>query len=582
MKKNILFRFAERNLDMKKTSQDIAKKYRNVREMLDLICKESASKPAFYVKQGVKFRPVKYSRMRSDVRSLGASLMHRGLLGKKIMLLGDNCYPWAIAYLTALCGLSIIIPINKEAPAEDVCEIAKASGAAAIIYSPSYEKKTEALPKKLQKITFDELSVLCEQGMSYSDAELREFDLLSIDCDAAASIIFTKDSNGAAKGVMLSQRNLCAALDGLSLSLPAEKEGISLALLPLHYAYQSIAGLLFPLSQGNAVAFAESVRTTMQNAKEVCPTSIVCSASVLERAYKKIWSNIRKREIEEKVSSLIKATNMIKAPSLRAKAKKKVFKEIHEAFGGKLEFIMVGSSVADSEAIAGMRALGFNVIQSYGITEAASLAAITPLNAKNQAAVGKALPSGELKIAEADGNGVGEICYRGDNVMLGYYKQEELTKDAKQNGWIRTGDVGSLDADGYLTVFGRKKTAIPASQGRYVFPNELETLISRNPYVKECAVIGIKNKERCVKDVVAVICPDFSYAKEILGVYSSRPMIKEKLGAVIADINSKLPQYKRIAYFVMLDDEIPKNAYKKVDRSTLPEYIKREYLAFED
>ena len=567
---------------MKKSPTPSPKKFHNLREMLDCVCKENSQKSAFYIKSGSKFRSVTYARLRSDIRSLGASLMHRGLCGKKILLIGDNSYQWALSYLTALCGLGVIIPLDKEAPEADICEIAKISSAAAIIYSSKYEAKANALPKKLQRISFDELSVLCEHGMSYSDKELREFDAISIDSDVTATILFTKGTTGSAKGVMLSQRNLCSALEGLSIALPDEKEGTTLALLPLHYAYESIVGLLSPLSRGTAVAFAENIKSVMQNAKEISPTSIICSPSIIERAYKKIWANISKRNIEEKVTSLIKATDSIKIPSLQAKAKKKVFAEIHNSFGGKLEFIIVGGASVDPEAIIGMQAFGFNIIQTYGLTESTSLAAITPKNSKSQGAIGTAFPIGELKIADPDSNGVGEICYRGDNVMLGYYKQDELNKEVKQNGWIRTGDLGSIDADGFLSVAGRKKNAIIASQGRIIHPEELETLLFRSSYVKECAVIGIKRSENSSTDTVAVISPDTAYAREILGVYSSRPMIKEKISALIADINTHLPQYKRISYFVLLDEEIPKNAYKKVERSTLPDYILREYLAFED
>ena len=567
---------------MKKISTVSQKKYHNLREMLDNVCKENSQKPAFYIKSGAKFRPITFARLRSDIRSLGASLMHRGLGGKKFILLGDNCYQWALTYLTALCGLGIIIPVDKEAPEADVCEIAKISGAAAIIYSSKYESKAEALPKKLQKISFDELSVLCEHGMSYSDKELREFDAVSIDSDVTATILFTKGTMGNAKGVMLSQRNLRAALEGLSLSVPKVTDGVTLALLPLHYAYESIIGLLFPLSRGTAVAFAESIKSTMQNAKEISPTSIVCSPAIIERIYKKITSNIRKRGIDEKVTSLIKTTNAIKPTSLQRKAKKKVFAEIHSSFGGRLENIIVGGSSVDSETISGMQAFGFNIIQTYGLTESASLAAITPPDSKHIGGIGTALPTGELKILDPDSNGIGEICYRGDNVMLGYYKQDELNKEVKQNGWIRTGDLGTIDSDGFLTVMGRKKNVISVSQNRNVYPEELETLLFRSPYVKECAVIGIKNSESNSNDVVAVIYPDTAYSREILGVYSSRPMIKEKISAIIADINTHLPQYKRISYFVLLEEEIPKNAYKKVERSTLPDFVSREYLAFED
>ena len=581
--KNLKFSNSKsKNKKKSKNTQSKDKRFHNVREMLDCVCRENSTKPAFYTKTSGKFRPITFSRLRADIRSLGAALMHRGLGGKKIILLGDNCYHWALAYLTALCGLGVIIPVSKETPTEDLCNIAKISGAAAVIYSTKCNDKVDSLPKKLQKISFDELSTLCEQGMSYSDRELHEFDSISIDADALATILFTKGTTGSTKGVMLSQRNLCFSLSGLSMALPEENNGVTLALLPLHYACESVAGLLYPLSRASAVAFGEGIKLAMINVKEITPTSIVCSPSIIERLYKKIWTNIRKRGIEEKVESLIRTTDSIKIPSLKQKAKRKVFADIHESFGGKFELFIVGGSIADPEAISGMRAFGFNVIQTYGLTETASVAAITPKDDPKNDSIGTVFPMGELKIAEPSLSGIGEICYRGDNVMLGYYKQEELNREVKQNGWIRTGDIGSINADGYLTVLGRKKNVICTSQGKAIFPEELEILVSRSPYVKECAVIGIKNAENRTNDIIAVIYPDYSYSKEALGVYSSRPMVREKLTSVIAEVNAHLPQHKRISYFVQLDEEIPKNAYKKIERRSLPEYIQREYLAFDE
>ena len=558
------------------------KRYHNVREMLDCVCKENSSRPAFYQKLGGKYRPITFSRLRSDIRSLGASLNHRGLCGKKIILLGENCYPWALTYLTALCGLGVIIPIDKDTPEEDLCGVAKISGAAAVIYSSSCAGKVNSLPKKLQRISFEELNALCEHGMSYSDKELNDFDSLSIDIDDLAALIFTSGTTGASKAVMLSQRNVCSAIEGALTALPEDQDGITLALLPLHYVYQSLNGLLVPLSRGAAIAFAEGIRSTMQNLKEISPTSIVCTPAVLEKLYKKIRANIEKREIEEKVSKITRATDSIKISSLRLSAKKKAFEEIHRSFGGRLKYFMIGGAPADNEAVRGMEAFGFTVVQSYGLAETVSLIAMTPKEPKASSAIGSVISVGELKIADADGNGIGEVCYRGDNVMLGYYKQDALNKEVKQNGWIHTGDLGFIDADGYLTVIGRKKNAISALGKRWVYPEELETLILRNGYAKECAVIGIKNEDKGANDVVAVIYPDYTYAKERLGLYSSRPMIREKLGSAIADINTRLPAHKKISYFILLDEEIPKNAYKKIERSTLPEYITREYLAFEN
>lgn len=566
----------------KKTKKAVAprKRYHNVREMLDHICWEYASRPAFFVKQGSKYRPILYARLRTDIRSLGTALMHRGLGGKKIILLGENCYPWCLTYLTALCGLGVVIPVDKETPESDLCEIAKISGASAVIYSKTYAQKADALPKKLQKISFDELFTLCEQAMSFSDRELRDFELQSIDIDALATLIFTSGTSGLSKGVMISQRNICSTLEGLANALP-EESGTTLAMLPLHYIYESVAGLLFPLSNGGAIAFSEGIRSLIQNAKETSPTSIVCIPSILEKIYRKIRSNIKKRGIDEKVEGLIKMSNSIKIPALRKKTKKKIFAEIHESFGGELDYFLISGGPVDPEAVQGMKDFGFNVVRAYGLAECTSFVTVSPYDDQKNSSDGKAFSAGELKILDPDERGLGEICYRGDNVMLGYYKHEELNKEIKQNGWIHTGDVGSLDADGNLCVIGRTKNAILTSSGRALYPEELEPLLMRSPFVKECAVIGIKLDSRKTTDVTAVVYPDYGYSRELLGVYSSRPMVREKLSGVISELNSQLPAYKKITRLVLLDEEIPKNSYKKITRQTLPEYVIREYIELE-
>ena len=543
--------------------------------MLDRVCWENASKPAFLHKQGLKYRPVTYSRLRSDVRSLGAALTHRGLCGKKIILIGENSYPWCLTYLTVLCGLGVVIPADKETPKEDLCNVAKISGAAAVIYSKKYEDKIEALPKKLQKISFDELFELCEQAMCFSDKELHALDHQSIDTDALAALVFTSGTTGATKGVMLSQRNVCTALDGLRQALPYEHGDVTLSILPLHYVCESVAGLLLPLSQGGAIAFSEEARSIMRNAKETSPSSILCNPQIIEKIYRKIWLNIKKRGIEEKVQKLIKTSNAVKIPALKKKAKKKLFAELHNSFGGKLNYFLVSGGPIDPETLNGMREFGFNIVRAYGLAESTAFITVSSFENQKDLSEGKVLASGELKIESPDSHGIGEICYRGDNVMLGYYKHEE---PIKKNGWIHTGDIGSVDENGNLTVLGRKKTAILTASGRAVFPEELEFLISRSPFVKECAIIGLKTEQRRAPEVCAVVFPDYIYSHELLGVYSSRPMVREKLSAHISEVNSRLPAHKKITRLVLLDEEIPKSPYKKIMRSTLPEYVLREYV----
>ena len=432
---------------MKKAKHSIPNKYHNIKEMIEIISKEKSRSIAFRQKINEKYQSFSYSRLKNNIKALGVSLMRRGLSGKKFIIIEESSYPFCLTYITALCGLGTVIPVSKNISDAELSSIAKATSAAAIIYPKSLENKTVSVPKKLQKIDFDEILLLCDMGLSFSDRELGEFDTASIDIDSTAVISFSRAKDGSRKGIMLSQRNICSALEGLNLALPYPKNSSTLAILPPHSIFETITGILHPLSQGCTVCFCDGTKQILSNAKELNPSSIVCSAGFIEKLYSKIQYNIRKREINKKVSDLIKVTDAIKIPSLRIKAKRKIFAEIHKAFGENMTDFTVAGISTDSDAIIGLRALGFNITCIYGITECASVIAIS--DSKGNL---RAIPSGEIKITAKDKNGVGKLCYRGDNTTIGYYKEDSLNKALKTNGWIDTESLGTIDDDGVLNI----------------------------------------------------------------------------------------------------------------------------------
>ncbi len=556
-----------------------SEKAHDLREMLEHSALKYASRPLFYQKEEGKYKSHSYSEFYHDVTSLGAAFMRRGLQGKKVIVIGENCYAWCMTYMSIACGLGVIVPVDKEIPAEELANIAKLSGAAAIVFGEKQRDKAMGAGKRLQKYSFDDILDICKREDVFSEEDLQAYRDLSIDIDALCSLIFTSGTTGVSKGVMLSQRNICCNLENLSKLVKITPEDTALSILPLHHVYECTAGFLYPIYCGASVAFSEGVRYIMKNMKEIRPTKMLCVPLLIETMYNKIWSNIRKKGIEQKVRNVIKATDLIRPEAARMAAKRKAFAEIHESMGGRLNLIVSGGAAVDPQVVKGMRDFGFRVIQGYGLTECAPLAAVNPDTASKDGSAGIALPGGELKIIHKGDDGIGEICYRGDNVMLGYYKQPEMTAEVKKSGWLHTGDLGYIDDDGYLMITGRKKNIIVTANGKNIFPEELEAYLLRNPYIAECVVVGIMNDKKKDYDIVALVYPDFEYAREMLGKRASDEMLTAVLNEAIDEVNGTVQSYKRINMMILRDEEFPKNSSRKIKRMGIADSVMEEYLA---
>ena len=558
---------------MKKIKYYPSEKIHDLREMFERSTSRFANHTFFYKYENEKYKSITYAEFRHDVNSLGAAFLRRGLEGKKIIILGENSYEWCVAYMSVACGLGIIVPIDKEASAEDVAAIAKDSGASAIVFSEKCREKAMSAGKKLQKFSFDDIYDICKREDIYSEADYLSYFDRSINIDELAVLVYTAGTAGAPKGVMLSHRNICSNLMGHAKLVHITSDDRVFSVMPLHHVYECTTGFLFPMSRGASIAFPENAKSIMKNIKEISPTKLLCVPYIINMIYRKMWANIRKRGIDKKVRNVIKMTDIVFPESARMSAKKKAFEELHSSFGGNLDLIISVGAPLDVEILKGMREFGLRVIQEYGLTECAPLVAANPDSAPKDNSAGVVIPGGELKIVAKDSDGIGEIYYRGDNVMLGYYKQPELTDEIKKNGWLRTGDLGYIDSDGYLVVVGRKKNSFTVAS-KNVFAEEIESLLRKSPFVSECAVIGVMNEKKRDNDVVALIYPDFDYVRELFGRRAIDPKLSSEYTKVIDSINASLPSHKRINSVILRSEEFPKTSSKKIKRAKLAECVK--------
>ncbi len=556
-----------------------ASKIHDLREMIEDSARRYPSNTAFLQKRNGKYTEYSFNRFKTDVDSLGTSLTSRGFAGKRIIVTGENCYEWCLSYMTVVAGLGVIVPVDKEIPAEEIANIARISEASLVIYSRKYESKLEFIPSDVERICFDELEELISEGNKLMCEGNSDYFERSIDIDALCSLIFTSGTTGTSKGVMLSQRNICCNIENLTKMVYVDTNDVALSVLPLHHVYECTCGFLFPIHRGAAVAFSEGVRYIMRNVKEVRPTKMLCVPLLIETMYRKIWANIRRKGIEGKVKKVIAVTNKVKPYSARMAIKKKMFAEIHESFGGRLDLLVSGGAPIDPEIISGMRDFGLNIIQGYGLTESAPLAAVNHDSFFNDRAAGLCLPGGELKIINRNDDGTGEICYRGDNVMLGYYNAPELTAEVKKNGWLHTGDIGFIDDNGFLIITGRKKNVIIRANGKNVFPEELEAYLCRNELVGEAVVLSFMNEKKGDYDIVAAVYPNVEYAREALGEHYGRDELEAAMQKIVDNVNNTVQTYKKIDVLIVRETEFPKNASRKIKRFELPALLIDEYKA---
>ena len=367
---------------------------------------------------------------------------------------------------------------------------------------------------------------------------------------------------------MLSQKNLATNLHDMLSMLMMYPEDRFLSVLPIHHTYECTCGMMCPLFAGSSIHYAISLKTVVDDIQKVKATILLGVPLLYDKKFKRISKAITEDKVKSKVVPvLVKATNIFPAVGVKD-IKKKIFAEIHKKFGGHIRVFIAGGAAPDPLVAKGLREFGFNFLQGYGLTETSPILALNQLDNFKDDAAGVLLPSVQVKIVDKDADGIGEVYAKGENVMLGYYKNEQITKEAFEDGWFKTGDLGYFDKDNFLHISGRKKNVIISKSGKNVFPEEIEDILNRSPFILESLVYGEKDEKQGETIAVKIVvdAEAFIQISENENVNINDELIKKQIAKVIDDTNKQLTSYKRIQKFYIRENEFEKTTTQKIKR----------------
>ena len=554
-------------------------KYTDLKDMLKKTGEMYADRPAYMFKtekEGV-FKEITHKEFREAINALGTKLIEMGLKDKRIAVISENRYEWGIVYLAVVTGAGVIVPLDKSLPDNEIENLIIRSEVEAIFYSKKYDNIMKQIKEKNNtKIKyFISMDLEKEENDVYSEYELiaegkkllnngnKEFLNAKIDAEKMSIMLFTSGTTAMSKAVMLSHKNICANLFDISSVIKIDENDIFLSFLPLHHTFECTVGFLYPISKGGCIAFCEGIRHIAENIKEYKITAMISVPILFESMYKKVIKGIEKKGKLEQVQKGIKISNFLLKFGIDIR--KKIFKEIHDNLGGKVRLFVAGGAALDPEAEKGFNDLGFTMYQGYGLTESSPVIAAEDDKYRRLGSIGKAFPSLEVKLEDVNEEGVGELLARGPSIMLGYYNNEEATKETiTEDGWLHTGDLAKIDKDGYIFISGRKKFVIVLKNGKNIYPEEIETLINKVEGIKESFVYGKPEEDGDYK-ICAKIVYDEELAEEVFGTKDIKEL-EEKIWKEIKKINKTMPAYKYVREISITNKELIKTTTQKIKR----------------
>ena len=548
----------------------------SIQEMLLRSAKEYSDKTAMEDLTKYPVSSATYSELLNYVLKFGSSLQKLGIKQRDhVAIIGENRVQWAIAFLSAMMFNFVAVPVDKSLTQGDILNIINESDATALVFSGSFSDLFMDKKDVLSKVRFYiNMDIEKTANNFYSMTEMIQNapdvypELPKINANEVAEIVYTSGSLGRAKGVMLTQKSISSNLMAMRRMIIVTPEDRFLGVLPMHHTYQNTCGFLCPLYSGASTHFARSLKTIPEDMIQFKPT-ILLGAPLL---YNKMYSKIMKTVSSSKMKLVIFNT-MLRFSNAAQKigwkdSKKVIFKKLHDRLGGSMRLLIAGGAAPDPKVSKGFRDFGFNLIQGYGLTETSPILTLNRIEHYKDESAGLPLDGVEIKINQPDKNGVGEIYSRGPNNMLAYYKNEIATKETFENDWFKTGDLGYFDEDGFLYICGRMKNVIIANNGENVYPEEIEDILNRNPFVLECMVYG-EEDEKHDERIAALIVPDSSAFIEYANknnVQINPELINQLISQAIKETNSQLVQFKQIKKYYIQEKELEKTTTQKVKR----------------
>ena len=576
------------NLKKKRTEPYENTNYKTVKEFFTRSLDKYGDRACILEKPDHKepYKTITYKEFGDDVLSLGTAMVKLlNLKDKRIIIVGETQYSWYLSYMTILCGVGIAVPVDRELPLNELENVIKRSRASAIIYS---SKKSEDIKKIKETIPEVEyfiemksdkplegkdvgINYLVESGKKIVESGDTSFKDIEIDPEEFKVLLFTSGTTSNSKGVMLCNKNLAENINAVTAYVKLYPTDRLFSVLPLHHTYESTIGFLLPMALGCSVAVCEGLRYIVPNLKEAKPTAVLTVPLLVESIYKKINETIKKSHKEKLVNSMIHVTNGLK--SVGIDLKRKVFKEIHDNLGGNIRIIVSAAAPIDKKVGNWLEDIGINFLQGYGLTETAPIAALTPEYKPMIGSAGKAIVQADIKVDNPNENGEGEIMIKSPTLMLGYYEDEEATKEAiEPDGYFHSGDIGYIDNEGYIFITGRSKNVIVTQNGKNIYPEEIEMMLEKIPEIKEVMVYGKspegeEAKRRDDKELIitARIIPDKEKIEELHGEISDKE-IYNIIWNGIKSVNKKLTSYKAVKALEIKEGEFEKTSTMKIKR----------------
>ena len=564
--------------------------YENFARMIDVTSRNHAAKDAILYRSGKQreFTRWTYAKWGDECRRIARGLLASGLVkGDRVVLWAENRPQWMSVWMgTAIAGICIV-PVDFLSTEQECLNIMKITRAKAFFYSG--RKKDFAASLKSNGISLQVSVCISPEAEDSAPDQETEYTRFGVDADKQtlpaidsispdypASIVFTSGTTGFAKGVTLSHKNIIANTSAaIRMLVPTEKD-VFIDVLPLHHTYPTTCSFMAPLAFGIPTVICEKIvgKVVVDDIRDAGVTYLIGVPLLYDKVMVALETGYNK------LSIIIRGPlNLLRKAAL-AKAKKgnpnfgrKVFRFIRKKAGLQSIYIMVaGGGPLNPKTADFFDSLGFNMVQGYGMSENSPLITVNTPRHKNNESVGLPVSYTDVKIIDPGPDGIGEIACKSPSVMIGYFENEEATKEViTQDGWLLTGDLGCRDEKGYLYIRGRKKNLIVGSGGKNIYPEEIEAQFNGSRLISEILVVG--RKDTGGEIIFAVIVPNYELIKEDHpGKENDDAYIYSLLKKEIEEANRSLPVHKKISDFTVRKEPFEKNAQQKIRRFLYKSY----------
>ncbi len=548
-------------------------------EKLKEIVLSDPNRVVMQIKHANSFQKNTYQKFYDKACAISQALiLHNIQKGDRISIVLENCLDWGCIYFGIIMTGAIAVPLDPQSTPDDVKFFIEHAQCKIVFTSnqllPTFQNIFLEI-NSLEKLIVTDFNIPQNKKFisleTFIEPKNTKLEMPEITQDDIASILYTSGTTGTPKGVMLTHKNFYSNYESIDEFGGLSAKHNFLSILPLHHSFPFMATLIFPLFSKNKITYLSSLKQSdiLDCIKEAKITALIgvpqlytLIAQSIENEMKKIpfLLNISLKTLTAMTWQIRKLTGF--------NLSKNLFKKIHVRFGKQLKFLVCGGAKLNPDTELFLDKLGFTIIQGYGLTETSPAVTFNPTDKPRIGSTGKTIPNVDVKILDPDQNNIGEILIRGPNVMKGYYENQQATNDVIKDGWFYSGDLGYFDKDNYLFLTGRKKEVIVLSNGKNIYPDEVEAYYEQSNYIKELCILQISKDN--IEKLVAVIVPDFEYFQKIHEVN-----VDFSVRWDVENFSKKYPAYKRMMDFILTKQELPKTRLGKLKRYE----IKEKYLS---